>query len=349
MEKPPVLKLHRLKPPGLKPPGLKPHGLKPHGLKSHGLKSHELKFHGLKPYGLKLHGIKPPVLKPGMRILLYLLSGAAAALSIWQAVFGRIPEFAGYLLYALAFVLLCVGIFYLQRDVRRLGKDVVLPLIERNPLTRRAYRDYEYRTLVTAACGTAINLGFTVYNGIWGILNHSVWFITMAVYYSLLGGMRFFSIQAKRKADMEREREKAFRREIAVMKGDGVVLLLMTTALGSIVFYKITGNMVTPYSAELAIATAAYTFYKLIFAVRNMLKVRGLGSLILTAVRNIAFADALVSLFSLQVLMMVSFSSESSETYEVMMNSITGLMVCATVILMGIWMVRASGDTHQHI
>lgn len=249
----------------------------------------------------------------------------------------------GYLLYALAFALLCVGGFYLQRDIRLLRKDVLLPLIETNPLTRKAYRDYGYRTLLTAEGGTAINLAFTVYNGVWGIKNHSVWFITMAVYYSLLGGMRFFSIQAKRKADMEPEHEKAFRREIAVMKRDGVLLLLMTAALGGIVFLKITGNVVTPYSAELAIATAAYTFYKLIFAVRNMLKVRGLGSPILTAVRNIAFADALVSLFSLQVLMLVSFHSESSGTHDVVMNSIIGLVVCVTVMLMGVWMVRASG------
>lgn len=157
----------------------------------------------------------------------------------------------------------------------------------------------------------------------------------------------FFSIHAKRKTNLELDYEKAFQDEIAVMKWDGVLLLLMTTALGSIVFLKITGNMVTPYSVELAITTAVYTFYKLSFAVRNMWKVRGLGSPILTAVRNIAFADALVSLFSLQVLMLVSFASESEGRYEVVMNSITGLAVCIAIILMGIWMVRAVGYSRK--
>lgn len=165
----------------------------------------------------------------------------------------------------------------------------------------------------------------------------------MAVYYSLLGGIRFFSIQAKKRADLEQDQEKALEKEIAVMKRDGFLLLLMTTALGSIVFLKITGNVVTPYSETLAIATAAYTFYKLIFSVRSMLKVRGLGSPILTAVRNIAFADALVSLFSLQVLMIVSFDPGSGGNYNIIMNSMTGLIVCSTVMLMGIRMVRASG------
>lgn len=291
----------------------------------------------------KLPALKLPALKLWMRLLLYVLCAAAAAISIWQAVFSPVPEITGYLLYALAFVLLCVGGFYIQRDIRLLRKDVLLPLIERNPLTRKAYRDYGYRTLLAAGGGTAVNLAFAVYNGMWGIINHSVWFITMAVYYSLLGGMRFFSVLAKRSADLEQDQEMAFQRETAVMKRDGFLLLLMTTALGGIVFLKITGNVVTPYSSELAVATAAYTFYKLIFAVRNMFKVRGLDSLILTAVRNIAFVDALVSLFSMQVLMIVSFDTESGGSYDIMMNSMTGLMVCIAVILMGIRMARASG------
>lgn len=286
---------------------------------------------------------KMPALKWRMRFLLYLLGAVTAAASVCQAVFSPAPEMAGYLIYALAFVLLCADGFYLSGDIRLLRKNVVLPLIEANPLTRKAYRDYGYRTILTAGLGTAVNLAFTVYNGVWGITNHSVWFITVAVYYSLLGGMRFFSIQAKRKTDLEQDHQKAFQGEIVVMKWDGVLLLLMTTALGSIVFLKITGNVVTPYSAELAITTAAYTFYKLSFAIRNMWKVRGLGSPILTAVRNIAFADALVSLFSLQVLMFVSFDSESDGRYDVAMNSITGFIVCITIILMGIWMVRSIG------
>lgn len=290
---------------------------------------------------------KMPTLKLWMRVLLYLLGAAAAAAAICQAVFGPVPEMAGYLIYTLAFILVCADVFYLLKDIRLLGKDVLLPLVEANPLTRKAYRDYGYRTILTAGAGTAINFAFTVYNGVWGITNRSVWFITMAVYYSLLGGMRFFSIHAKRKTDLELDYEKAFQDEIAVMKWDGVLLLLMTAALGGIVFLKITRNMVTPYSVELAITTAVYTFYKLSFAVRNMWKVRGLGSPILTAVRNIAFADALVSLFSLQVLMLVSFASESEGRYDVVMNSLTGLAVCIAIILMGIWMVRAVGYSRK--
>ncbi len=239
----------------------------------------------------KLPVRKLPAGKLWMRILLYLLCLGTAAASICQAVFRPVPEIAGYLLYVMAFVLLCVGGFYLQRDIRLLRKDVLLPLIERNPLTRKAYRDYGYRTLLAAGGGTVINLAFTVYNGVWGIINHSVWFITMAVYYSLLGGIRFFSIQAKKRADLEQDQEKALGKEIAVMKRDGFLLLLMTTALGSIVFLKITGNVVTPYSETLVIATAAYTFYK----------------------------------------------------HNIIMNSMTGLIVCTTVMLMGIRMVRASG------
>lgn len=87
---------------------------------------------------------KLPAGKLWMRVLLYLLCLGTAAASICQAVFRPAPEIVGYLLYVMAFVLLCIGGFYLQRDIRLLRKDVLLPLIERNPLTRKAYRDYGY-------------------------------------------------------------------------------------------------------------------------------------------------------------------------------------------------------------
>ena len=125
------------------------------------------------------------------------------------------------------------------------------------------------------------------------------------------------------------------------MKRDGMILLLVTGALGAIIFLKIVRNAVTPYSTVLAIATAAYTFYKIIFAVWNMRKVRKLGSPILTAIRNVAFADALVSLFSLQVLMFVSFESKESGSYDKLMNSVTGMVVCLSVVILGLRMVFA--------
>lgn len=284
---------------------------------------------------------KLPPLKPWRRALLYLSGSMAAAAAILQAARAPLPQAAGYPVYAAAFLLLCGTAVYLQQDVRRLGKKMLFSLIASHPLIGKAYRDYGYRTMLTAGFGTAVNLAFTVCNGVWGIWNRSVWFIAMAVYYSLLGGMRFFSVSSKRRADLEPDREAAFQKEMAVMKRDGMILLLVTGALGAIIFLKIVRNAVTPYSTVLAIATAAYTFYKIIFAVWNMRKVRKLGSPILTAIRNVAFADALVSLFSLQVLMFVSFESKESGSYDKLMNSVTGMAVCLSVVILGLRMVFA--------
>ena len=283
---------------------------------------------------------KLPDLKP-WAIGLYLVCAGASAGAILQASLGLLPEAAGYPLYGVAFFLLCASAVYVWRGIRRLRQGVLIPLIEANPLTRRVYRDYGYRTLLTAGLGTAVNLAFMLYNGLWGILNRSLWFVTVAVYYSLLGGIRFFSLQAKRRADREEDRVLAYEQEMAVMRRDGFLLLAATAVLGGMIFLKIAGNMVTPYSQVFAIATAVYTFYKIILAVRNIFKVRRLGSPILTAVRNIALADALVSLFSLQALLLVSFATEESRSFDKLMNSITGLAVWLVVSLLGICMARA--------
>lgn len=63
-------------------------------------------------------------------------------------------------------------------------------------LRSRYFEDYSFRTILTALAAFCINVGYTVYNGVLGILNHSEWFLTMAVYYSLLGIMRYGAVSA---------------------------------------------------------------------------------------------------------------------------------------------------------
>ena len=90
---------------------------------------------------------------------------------------------------------------------------------------------------------------------------------------------------------------------------------------------------VFPLVAMLAIAT--YTFTKITIATIKWFQARKSRSSKLRTIRNISFADAFVSIFSLQRSMLVSFEG-MSETKIRLMNTLTGTAVCVIVFLLGL-------------
>ena len=91
----------------------------------------------------------------------------------------------------------------------------------------------------------------------------------------------------------------------------------------------------------MAITSAAYTFYKIIFAIVNVFKVRRMQDPMLQCFRNINLTDAAVSLLTLQVTLVAVFSDERTETMNIL-NAVTGFIVCALTVVMGILMIVRS-------
>ena len=76
-------------------------------------------------------------------------------------------------------------------------------------------------------------------------------------------------------------------------------------------------------------------------SVVHMIKAKRLKSPLLVAVRNVGYADALVSMLSLRAALLVSFGD--GEPDPRLMNGISGAAVCGTVSLIGIYMIYSSG------
>ena len=91
----------------------------------------------------------------------------------------------------------------------------------------------------------------------------------------------------------------------------------------------------------MVITIAAYTFYKIITSVINMIKVRKLQFPILITIRNIGVADALVSVLTLQMTMLASFQERSTLDMD-QTNAMTGMAVCILISLLGISMISYS-------
>ena len=156
-----------------------------------------------------------------IHLLVYISTAAAAVLSIIQAGKQILPWIAGIVVYVLAAVLLTLSCVFFYHDLRENVIKKILEVIKKNPLGERFLADYTFRTILTTLPAFLINVAYTVYNGVIGIMNQSVWFITMAVYYSLLGIMRYRAVSTGRKISRLDDREQIRKKELSVIKTDG--------------------------------------------------------------------------------------------------------------------------------
>ena len=271
-------------------------------------------------------------------LIVYLLAVGAAAFSVIQVQKGILPQIAGILVYIFAAVSLTAACICLYNDLRNGVIEKLLMTVKKTSFGAQFLEDYTFRTILTTMPSFIINVAYTVYNGVIGIVNQSSWFITMAVYYSLLGVMRYHAVNTGRKISRMKDQKLIRKKELAVIKTDGILLLLLNLALSGVVLLTIAKGRAKAYSEIMAISIAAYTFYKTTMAVINMVKVRKMQSPILITIRNIGVADALVSILTLQTTMLASFQNTSNLDVN-RMNALTGMAVCILIALLGISMI----------
>ena len=164
----------------------------------------------------------------------------------------------------------------------------------------RFLEDYTFRTILTTMPSFIINVAYTIYNGVIGIMNQSAWFITMAVYYSLLGIMRYCAVNTERKISRMEDPKQIRKKELSVIRTDGILLLLLNLALSGVVLLTIAKGTAKTHSEIMVISIAAYTFYK--------------------------------------ITTLASFQKTSSIDAS-RMNGITGLAVCILIALLGASMI----------
>ncbi len=269
---------------------------------------------------------------------LYLVTVGISALSVIQSQGNLLPEIVGIPVYILAAMLLTAAFICLYKDLKSGIIERFFITVKKNAFGAHFLEDYRFRTVLTTMPSFVINVAYTIYNGVIGVMNQSAWFITMAVYYSLLGIMRYCAVHTERKISHMEDQKLIRKKELAVIKTDGILLLLLNLALSGVVLLTIAKGRAKAYSEIIAISIAAYTFYKITMAVINMVKVRKMQSPILITIRNIGVADALVSMLTLQMTMLVSFQGTDGLNAD-RMNGITGLAVCLLISALGISMI----------
>lgn len=209
----------------------------------------------------------------------------------------------------------------------------VLNKIKQTPVGEKISSDVAYRTSLLAGWGLCINLIYTVMNGILGIVNRSLWFITLFAYYLILSVMRFYAVTYGLKDQPKRS-------DRSVMRFCGWWLCLLAIVISGVVCLDFTVDRDASKPFTWMLVIAVYTFWKATMAIINIIKAHKRKSPLLITLRNINCADAAMAILTLEHAMISTFGGEGGRgRFMMTMDGAVGAGAFLIVIGLGISMV----------
>lgn len=289
---------------------------------------------------------KPPVGKALKRLLyppawaICLLSPAVFATLIYIFAKGREESMWASVVYAMSAYSLTVIVAAIPRAVRYfktgLLNNELIKKITQSSLWKSYFSSLSVRGKFSIYQGMTLNFIYALFRTITGIAYSSVWFISMAVYYLLLGLIRAYLVIAFNRTGTE---DKAGQSKCS--KNAAWLLLLLNVPMGSMILQMVLTNSGYTYPGYVIYISALYTFCSTGISIGNMVKYRRLGNPILSAAKVLNFVAALMSVLGLQTAMIAQFSNDS-HSFRMMMNGITGAFVYITVIISAVLMIIKS-------
>lgn len=249
-----------------------------------------------------------------------------------------------YVLSAYTFTVLCIRTPYIYRKTKELikGEEVriivkIRGLMMKYKYTRMYLLDREFRAVISLYSGFTINLFYAIYRCTSGLYYNSNWFMAIGIYYLIFGFIRLFLI---RRRGLCETLEFAGDREYLGYKTYrlcGILMFILNTAMSIMIIEMVVNKQSYIYYGNVIYFTAIYTFYYVISSITNVVRFYKNKNPILSASKNLTFAGALMSMFTLQTAMIAFFGSNDVE--RDIMNSVTGAIVTILVIALAIFMI----------
>ena len=237
-----------------------------------------------------------------------------------------------YMIYCMSAYCLTIWILPLPRLFRK-AKANMIHRLTGTVFGGKYIGDLAFRGSVSIYPAMMVNFLYVVFRIFVGIRYASVWFLTIAIYYLLLGIMRLSLILSFRNRNMKSE--------LRCYRRTAWLLFLLNIPMGGMIVLVVLTDSGYSYPGYVIYLSALYTFYTIILAIVNLVKFRKLGSPILSAAKVLNFVAALMSLLGLQTAMISQFSNEG-ENFRRIMNALTGSGVWIAVILTAVYMLLHS-------
>ncbi|MGN1320469.1 MAG: hypothetical protein ACI4U6_05060 [Acutalibacteraceae bacterium] len=274
------------------------------------------------------------------KVVLCTLPTVASVALIFIFVKGRQESVSAYIIYFMAAYSLVILITAIVKNFKQIKAIVTgskpINKISSYDIVKRYKSDMIFRGSFSLYQGMAVNLIYAIFRIVTGIIYSSVWFISMAVYYLLLGGMKAYLIYCynRKKADSTVYEYNCYQKT-------AWMLLSLNIPMGGMIFLMIKTNSGFSYPGYIIYLSALYTFYIFGMSINNMVKYRKFESPILSAAKVLNFVSAMMSLLGLQTAMISQFST-NGDTYRRLMNTITGSFVYGIVVIVALYMMLNS-------
>ena len=228
------------------------------------------------------------------------------------------------------FIVICIKIFsVLKNNINR--------FIDNNKYLKKYKEDHKLKYKISLFLSLGLNIFYVIFKLTSGILYKSLWFISFAIYYIILVIMKLniAEYEIKKKASLKEEYKK--------YRNTGIILLFMNVFLMIVILVIVNQHIVIPYNMIIAIGVACYTFNLLISSIINMIKYRKYKSPLMSSSKTINFIASLISMLSLEVIMLSTFGAEQIQFNEIMIMA-TGGGISLIIIIISLYMIIKSTE-----
>ena len=253
-----------------------------------------------------------------------------------------------YLMSAYSLAVLIAALPVLARRIRQhktnlLNRSKLMQKIASSAFGNQYLHDPAFRGSVSIYQGMIVNFLYVLFRIAAGIRYASVWFISMAVYYMVLGGLRAYLISSYRRREAG-----GLSFEYCCYRRTAWLLFLLNIPMGGMIVLMVRTNSGFFYPGYIIYLSALYTFYTMAVSIVNLVKFRKLGSPILSAAKVLNFVSAMMSILGLQTAMISRFSV-NGENYRRLMNAVTGGFVYGIVVMIAVYMLLHSRNIRKKV
>lgn len=199
---------------------------------------------------------------------------------------------------------------------------------------RKFFSDYGFRAYVYAFFSAVFNAAYIVFGVIIAVVTKSHWLGVLVGYHAVIAVARAVVILTVKNHAGDGQ---AYRLRAYTYSGGALVMLSL--AVLPVIKLVIEDQNTYTYFFISAIAyvsaIALYAFIKLGVAIYNLKRVRKYHDLSLLAIKNISFADALITIFALQATMLKEFGEVA---LGAVLNPVLGGTVSLAIFVLGAYM-----------
>ena len=291
--------------------------------------------------------LKPPTWAKVLTFLVMIISSALSLVFVLLGFENSVLAVVAYMLFGVAGVSLTYSVYLIIPLFPKM-KRATISFLESYEFTYLLLRNFGFRTVIFAIGSFAMSLLFSGFNAYMGIINRSIWYGALSVFYIALafvrGGVLTYHKNRIGKKDKRQNDENL---KAKVYRNSGIITLILNIALSVAIAQMIFGDAHFTYIGWTIFAYAAYAFYKITMSIISFIKAHKQTDLTVRAIRNINLVDALVSILALQTALLTMFSE--GEINISIFNTITGTVVSLVSIAIGIYMIVSANKKMKEL